>query len=253
MSGSEMAQSQVLVGAAKLPGVRIDRAAYLRDALKRFCTEDEIRRAIDESPAAAGIPREFLDRAANESINSEAGRASALSAAAGLPGLLFLPATVPADAAQYFGHMLRIAQQLAYLYSWPDLFGDDVDEASEGVLTLLVGVMVGIRPAGDAVERVAGLLAEEPSRESITKGLVYPVVAKVAAYLGVEMAKQTFARSISKAVPILGAVVSGGFTLATFLPMARRLKNHLAGLPLANPAHRVISADFEESRPDSPA
>jgi hypothetical protein len=100
--------SAVLVGAANLPGVRINRDTYLRNALARHCSEDEIRRAIEETPAAAGIPLEVLDRAANESIKYETAKASALSAAAGIPGLLFLPATVPADMAQYFGHMLAL-------------------------------------------------------------------------------------------------------------------------------------------------
>ena len=50
---------------------------------------------------------------------------TALSAIAGIPGGFALLATVPADTAQYLGHMLRVAQKLAYLYSWPDLFEED--------------------------------------------------------------------------------------------------------------------------------
>ena len=50
---------------------------------------------------------------------------TALSAIAGIPGGFALLATVPADTAQYLGHMLRVAQKLAYLYRWPDLFEED--------------------------------------------------------------------------------------------------------------------------------
>ena len=244
--------SAVLVGAAKLPGVRISRAAYLRSALARHCSEDEIRRAIDESPAAAGISLEILDRAADESIRYETAKASALSAAAGIPGLLFLPATVPADMAQYFGHMLRIAQKLAYLYSWPDLLaddGDELDDATKGVLTLFVGVMFGTQSANAGVGKVAGLLSEQVVKklpqQALTKGVVYPTVKKVAGYLGVQMTKQTFAKAVSKAVPIVGAVVSGGLTLATYLPMAKRLKKHLSGLELTKP--HIVDAEIVET------
>ncbi|WP_433790104.1 hypothetical protein [Actinoplanes sp. CA-252034] len=243
----------LLVGAARLPGVRIERNAYLRTALKKHCSEGEISRAIEQSPAAAGIPLEVLDKAANESINYEAAKASALSAAAGIPGLLFLPATIPADVAQYFGHMLRIAQKLAYLYSWPDLFdndSDDVDDATKSVLTLFVGVMVGTQSANAAVGKVAGMLSEQAVKklpqQALTKGVIYPAVKKVAGYLGVHMTKQTFARSVSKAIPIIGAVISGGFTLATYLPMAKRLKKHLAGLELSQPGARVVDGDIVE-------
>ncbi len=226
--------------------MRINRAAYLKGALTRHCSEDEIRHAIEETPAAAGIPLEVLDRAANESIRYETAKASALSAAAGIPGLVFMAATVPADMAQYFGHMLRIAQKLAYLYSWPDLFDNDneeIDDATKGMLVLFVGVMFGTQSANAAVGKVAAMLSEQAVKKlpqkALTKGLVYPMVKKVAAHLGQQMTKQTFAKAVSKAVPLVGAAVSGGVTLATYLPMAKRLKKHLAGLELTEPAPRV--------------
>ncbi|MDH6626941.1 hypothetical protein M2271_004764 [Streptomyces sp. LBL] len=242
--------SAVLLAAAKLPGVRIDREAYLRSALARHCSEDDIRRATEETPAAAGIPVEVLDKLANDSIRFETAKVSALSAAAGIPGILALPATVPADVAQYFGHMVRIAQKLAYLYSWPDLFsgeGDDVDDATMGVLTLFFGVMFGTQSANAAVGKVAGMMAEQVAKKlpqkALTQGVVYPIVKKVAAYLGVQMTKQSFAKTLSKAIPLVGAAVSGGLTFATYLPMAKRLKKHLAGLPLAEPSHRVTDSE----------
>jgi hypothetical protein len=242
--------SAVLVTAAKLPGVRVDREAYLRKALARHCSEEQIRRAVEETPAAAGIPLDVLDKAANDSITYEAAKVSTLSAAAGIPGLLFLPATVPADAAQHFGHLLRIAQKLAYLYSWPDLFSHDsdgLDDATEGILTLFFGVMFGTQQANAAVGRVAGMISEQVAKKlpqrALTKGVIYPIVKKVAGYLGVEMTKQSFAKSVSKAIPVVGAVVSGGLTLATFLPMAKRLRKHLSSLELTKPARWVVDAE----------
>ncbi|MFI6929320.1 hypothetical protein [Streptomyces sp. NPDC050287] len=244
--------SAVLVGAAKLPGVRIHREAYLRRTLARYCSEDEIRRAIEETPAAAGISVDVLDRAANDSIRYETAKASALSAAAGIPGFIALPATVPADMAQYFGHMLRISQKLAYLYSWPDLFsdgGDDVDDATMGVLTLFFGVMFGAQSANAAVGKVAGMMAEQVAKKlpqkALTQGVIYPIVKKVAGYIGAEMTKQTFAKSVSKAIPVVGAAVSGGLTFATYRPMAKRLKKHLSSLELTKPTHRGVNVEGE--------
>lgn len=238
--------SAVLLAAAKLPGVRVHREAYLRSALARHCSEDDIRRAIEETPAAAGISVEVLDKVANDSIRYETAKVSALSAAAGIPGVLALPATVPADMAQYFGHMVRIAQKLAYLYNWPDLFsedGDDLDDATMGVLTLFFGVMFGTQSANAAVGKVAGMMSKEVAKKlpqkALTQGVVYPIVKKVAAYLGVQMTKQSFAKTVSKAIPLVGAAVSGGLTFATYLPMAKRLKKHLSSLPLADPSHRA--------------
>ncbi|MEU0061642.1 hypothetical protein [Streptomyces sp. NPDC006334] len=250
VENSESRFFSVLLAAAKLPGVRIDRGAYLRSALARHCSEEDIRRAIDETPAAAGITVEVLDKVANDSIRYETAKVSALSAAAGIPGILALPATIPADTAQYFGHMLRIAQKLAYLYSWPDLFsdeGEEADDATMAVLTLFFGVMFGTQSANAAVGKVAGMMAEQVAKKlpqkALTKGVIYPMVKKVAAYIGVKVTKQSFAKSVSKAVPLVGAAVSGTLTFATYLPMAKRLKKHLAGLPLAQPSHRVMDGE----------
>lgn len=254
-SGSRF--TQTLDAAAKLPGVKINRAAYLRSALKRHCTEDQIRAAIATSPAAAGIPLSGIHEVANTSIAFETSKVSALSAAAGIPGGFGMLASVPADIAQYVGHMLRIAQKLAYIYSWPDLFdGDDdgFDEATEGILTLFVGVMVGVQVAQSGVSKVSAMIAAQVIKklpqQALTKGAIYPIVKKVAGFLGVSMTKRLFASGVAKAVPVVGAVLSGGLTLATFLPMAKKLQKHLASLELTKPDHRGAAGASEVETSD---
>ncbi|MDL5350953.1 EcsC family protein [Microbacterium sp. zg-YB36] len=237
--------AQVLDAAAKLPSVRINRAAYLRTALKRYCTEEQIEQAVTGSPAAAGIPLKVITDVANTSITYETSKVTGLSAIAGIPGGLAMIGTVPADLVQYMGHMLRVSQKLAYIYGWPDLFadeGEELDEATENLLILFVGVMFGVQIAHGAVSKVAGMVAANVAtklpQQALTKGVIYPIVKKVSAYLGVSMTKKLFAGGIAKAVPVLGAVVSGGITLGTFLTMAKRLQRHLVSLELTKPGHR---------------
>ncbi|MFC0248262.1 MULTISPECIES: hypothetical protein [Citricoccus] len=241
--------SQALNAAAKLPGVRIDRAAYLRTALKRHCTEDQLERAIADSPAAAGIPLKIITEAANTSIRHETSKVTGLSALAGVPGGFAMIGTVPADVAQYLGHMLRVSQKLAYIYSWPDLFNgddDEMDEATEGILTLFLGVMLGVQIAQGGVTKAAAMIATQVAKklpqQALTKGVIYPVVKKVAGYLGVRMTTRIFASGVAKAIPVVGAVLSGGLTLGTFLPMAKKLQKHLASLELTKPGHRPEAA-----------
>lgn len=246
IEGSGSKFSQVLDAAAKLPGVRINRAAYLRKALQRHCTQEQIERAIAESPAAAGIPQEVIREAANTSITFETSKVTAISAAAGAPGGFALVGTVPADMVQYTGHMLRVAQKLAYVYSWPDLFegdGDEVDEATESILTLFVGVMFGVTMAQGGLVSVSKMIAAQTVKKlpqkALTKGVIFPIVKKVAGMIGVTMTKKTFASGVAKAIPLVGAVLSGGLTLATFLPMTKRLQKHLASLELTKPGLRT--------------
>lgn len=238
---------RVLDTAAKLPGVRINRGAYLRSALKRHCPDEQIDQAVAQSPAAAGIPLDVITEVANTSIKYETSKATGASALAGIPGGIAVFGAVPADLAQYIGHMLRIAQKLAYIYSWPDLFADavddDIDEATESILTLFIGVMVGVQFAQKGVSKVSAMMAAQVVRElpkrALTKGAVYPIVKNVAGFLGVKMTKKLFASGVAKAVPVVGAVLSGGLTLGTFYPMAKKLQKHLSSLELTKPGHRL--------------
>lgn len=241
---------QVLDLAAKLPGVRVDREAYLRAALKRHCTAEQVDRAVSESPAAAGVSMKVITEVANGSITYETSKVTGISALAGLPGGLAMLGTVPADLVQYVGHMLRVAQKLAYIYSWPDLFdgdGEEIDEATEGILTLFVGVMVGVQVAQGGVSKVATMIAAQVAKklpqQALTKGAIYPIVKKVAGYLGVSMTKKIFASGVAKAIPVVGAILSGGLTLGTFLPMSKKLQKHLASLELTKPGLRTGEHD----------
>jgi len=232
---------KMLRAALELPGVGIDRAAFLRRELSKFCDDDVINEAIAKNPAQAGISNRTIDSIAKACINYETRKVSAISAVAGLPGGLAMIATVPADAAQFFGHVVRILQKLAFLYGWEDIFkknGDGLDDETTNELTLFLGVMFGVNAANTALSRVAGLAAVGVEKmllkQALTKGTIYPIVKKIAAIIGVKMTKATFAKGIGKVIPVVGAAASGVITLAIFKPMATRLKNYLATLPMAN-------------------
>lgn len=213
---------KTLMVAAGLPGVRVDRTAYLRSALRASCSDEEIDRAVTLNPPAAGISIDVLDRAAKSSIGFETTKATAISTAAGIPGGFAMLGTIPADTAQYFAHMIRISQKLAYLYGWPDLFdnnAEELDDATKNVLILFLGVMLGANAATGAVSKLSAMMATQVAKklpaQALTKGLIYPIVKKVATQLGVKMTKSLFANGVAKAIPVVGGVVSGGLTLAT--------------------------------------
>ncbi len=119
------------------------------------------------------------------------------------------------------------------------------------VFILFFGVMVGANAAGGAVNKLAQIIAEQVVKklpqQALTKGVIYPLVKKVAAQLGVSMTKKMFAGGVAKLVPAIGAVLAGGFTLATFAPMSYKLKNHLAGSPLT-----TTEPDPAPQAPDEP-
>ena len=146
-----------LVEVAKLPMVKIDRELFLRKELRNHYSKEVVDLAILHSPAYAGIKTTDIDRIAKNCIIAETRRVTIISAATGIPGGLAMIGTVSVDIMQYLGHLLRILQELIYLYGWQDLNlnESELDEETKNILTLFIGVMFGISGAVKAINGIA--------------------------------------------------------------------------------------------------
>src|SRR5437867_5164589 len=237
--GPEDVWNSVLRTALALPGVKVDRKAFLRRALSKHVTEKVLQTAIDISPAKAGVSRNTIRRIATANIKWHRAGVSALSFVSGLPGGWWIAGTVPADLTQSFWHVLVVLQKLAYLYSWPQLFSKDseLDDETLLILTVFVGAMLGAEPAakvlGDIAERAAAQVFKRLPRETLTKWGLYRLASEVAKRIGIKVTEDSFARYLSRIVPILGGIISGTVTWISFSLMSSRLAAHLESLPLA--------------------
>lgn len=224
---SEVALEAIINNAVQIPGVKVDRQKFLGEC---FAKEDvDTQQIIDLGPIGAGCTREDLARIANKLILVRTSTSSAASFAMGIPGGLAMGLTVPADTLQFFGMSLRLAQELAYLYGAQDLWKDGQidDEIVRGQLILYCGVMFGVSGAAAGVRILSSQLAKTTLKKlpqkALTKTLWYPIVKQVGKLVGVKVTKDTVAKGISKAIPVIGGVVSGGLNFASMLPMAKRL------------------------------
>lgn len=91
------------------------------------------------------------------------------------------------------------------------------------------------RAIGEVAKRLAKHITLSLLKRALTKTVGYSVIRQVAGWIGVQVTKASFARGISRVVPIIGGIASAGVTFETMRPMARRLKEHLQELPLAQP------------------
>lgn len=232
----------VVENAAKLPLVKVERNSFLRKNLCKLCTSTQLESAIREGTLNAGIPVGVLDSAAAAVIRNEALKVTTISAAAGIPGGIAMAATIPVDLVQFYGFILRTAQELAYLYGWKELFaeGTELDAATESQLILFIGVMSGVSAAKSAITKLFGeaakrAVAKKIAAKALTKTWYFPIAKKIAALFGNKLVKSTFANGVAKTVPLLGGAISGGITFAAFQPMANRLKKHLSTLARMTP------------------
>ena len=226
-TNKELALESVITSAIQIPGVKVNRNKFLAEL---FATEDvAIQEVLDHGPISAGISQERISAIANKHILKRTSQSSVASFAAGIPGGLAMAATIPADVMQFFGMALRLAQELSYLYGAEDLWqgGQVDDEKVQNQLLLYCGVMFGVSGAVSGVRvlstQIAKTTLKKLPQKALTKTFWYPMIKQIGKAVGIKVTKSTVAKGVSKAVPILGGVISGGLNFASMMPMAHRL------------------------------
>ena len=247
---SNVSLESVISTAIQIPGVKVNRELFLRERFQKE-PKELVDQIVELGPVDAQISQDTLRKMAKRLISERTLVSTGASFAAGLPGGLAMAATIPADMLQYYGVALRMAQELAYLYGEGDLWnGDFLDnDKVTNQLILYCGVMLGATGAAQAVRVMSSALAKQIMKKlpqkALTKTFYYPVIKTICKFFGVSMTKNVFAKGVSKAVPILGGVVSGGITFATLRPMGQRLADTL------DQAHfSYTEANFQEDWQD---
>ena len=226
----------VITKAMELPLVKINRTEFLTKQFGKLVKSKTMERIISDGTVNAHVKISVLDKMAKEAINFETTKVTAISAAAGIPGGLAMLGTIPADLAQFYAHVFRIAQKLAYIYGWQEISNDD---ATQNRLILFLGVMSGVQAAGKAVMQFAveagPKIGARVAAQPLTKTAWYPILKSVLAAVGIKITKSSVGSFISKAIPVVGGVMSGGLTLVTFKPMAKKLAIFLSKLAQMTP------------------
>lgn len=224
----EFALENVITSAIQIPGVKVDRKKFLAEM---FAGKDvNIQDIIDNGPIQANISQDELARLSAKLIFKRTGESSIASFVAGIPGGFAMAATVPLDILQFFGMALKLAQELSYLYGADDLWTDGQidDEKVKSQLLLYCGVMFGVSGAVSGVRvittQIAKTTLKKLPQKALTKTFWYPMVKQIGKALSIKVTKSTVAKGVSKAIPVLGGVISGGLNFASMMPMANRLQ-----------------------------
>lgn len=233
----------IIVIGLRTPGVNINRANFLQKELYKNHPQDVIDKAIETTPAKAGISKEEIDKIAEEVIKYERNCVSGISAALGMPGGVAMLATIPADVAQYYGYLLRATQKLLYLYGFPEIDteekGQKFDSETINILIICMGVMYGVAGANNALKTMAKALATGVEKKllntALTKTAIYPIVKSIAKWFGKKMTKEIFAGFFEKTIPVVGGIIGGGVTYLSFKPCCDTLKASLEDTLLSNP------------------
>ena len=230
-SAKQLVLEDIITKTIQIPGVKVNRKQFLAE---QFASKaNNLEEILDKGPIEAGIKREDIKLLSKKLILTRTSQSSIASFVAGIPGGLAMAATIPADTLQFFGMTLRLAQELSYLYGAQDLWKDGTidDEKVKNQLILYCGVMFGVSGAVSGVRVLSTQLSKTALKKipqkALTKTFWYPILKKIASFIGVSLTKKTFAQGVSKAVPVIGGVISGGINFASMMPMANKLNDTL--------------------------
>lgn len=231
---------QTINAASQLPIVRVDREEFLR---KQFKDSKYLDSILEHGPQQVLTP-EALRKRAEKIIKDSTTKTSVTSFVAGLPSNPFTAVVAGgADIVQYMGFALNLAQQIAYLFGEDDLYEGNYKELPEEVQIRVIsylGIMFGASGASALianVSKVAGMnLGKKVAQKALTKTAWYPLVKKVGTIIGVNITKKSVGSIITKTIPIIGGVASGGITYFTFKPM---------GTKLADTFEKILNGEFE--------
>lgn len=221
-------------GLLSIPGVKVNRDDFLKQSLAKYTASfDLIEKAVAIGVLNAGFSKSRVDQIAKKIISSSVIDSTKYSFLAGMPGGFAMIATIPADTAQFYAHALILAQKLAYLYGYDDLWDGEAnyDEAKNQML-LFLGVMFGVSGSAATLKVVTANLSNQALKKlpqkALTKTFYYPIIKKIAKILGLSITKQSFAKGVSKVVPVIGGFISGGITYASLNHMGSKLRQALS-------------------------
>lgn len=216
----------------KTPAVKIKREQFLLDTFGDYLTSrQEMALLISEGPTAL-FRIELIDKKAEEIIQDSTMQASALSFISGAPGGLLISMTFYADMLQYFIYLLRLTQQLAYIYGYDNLWdANQLGSEARDTMILFLGILFKVEEAG-CILRLTGVplptkVVSQVPRETISKVVYNRVIRRVLSVVGAWVMHSSMTRRFSQFVPLVSGLVTGGITLATFKPMGQRLQKEL--------------------------
>lgn len=230
----------LLVKAMGFPYIKVNRTTFLMETY--HLSEVDINGRFAEL-----VSLKQMDAAAKEYIAKNVTQSTATAFALGLPGGFAMAATIPADIMQNFAFSLRLAQQMAYIYGFDNLYADnnEMDEKARYTMIAFLGVMFAASGSGTVLRAIAPNVGRYVAKQIMSKPLMktvwYPMLKKITGVVASKaITKKGLQAAATKAVPVIGGVVSAGVNVATMIPMANRLKNELRKYHLSEEEIREI-------------
>ena len=215
-----------------VPGVLIRRDEFLHKELRKYCPQSLIKKAVKYTPLQAGVSKEVIQGITERVIRYESSKAAVLALATGIPNFGLLIAdlgTIAVDIVAYSALVLRVVQQLAYLYGYEEFDFDRENTDAETMNRILTFslIMAGCQGISSVLKEFMETLSEASLKvlpeKPLTKGIIYPAVKQIFRFFGIRLNKTLFAQGVSMLIPFAGGLISGVLTYLMFRWQCRRI------------------------------
>lgn len=126
--------------------------------------------------------------------------------------------TVPADIVQYMAYLIRAAQKLMYLYGIEDI--SNISDNSKSPIIIALAVMLCAEGTNNVLRTLcknyAVRLETKGAEKALAKTAAFKLAKKLCKQLSIKISREGFTKVVSKTIPIVGGVTSGGLTYVTF-------------------------------------
>ncbi len=220
----------------RIPFVKVDKEKYLRGKFEKQLTEEQLRMVLEQRPLFV-LPMDEVKSTAKKEICRHALWVMLLSIVAAIPQsgwLMWLG--IAFDFIQFQLFVFVVLQKLLYLYGCKSLSTreEGLDSSADWILLLISTVMIGkhqlVRMAKSATGMAVKQVIQRFAVRMLTKLMVFNVLRQGAKWFGIVLTKEMVINSMDLIVPALCAIISGLISLWLFLPMTKRLQNHLTQL-----------------------
>jgi hypothetical protein len=202
-------------------------------AMNGFPSVSNIEEFVDQYWRAGNDPEKSI----NTLVNWQTSKAGAAGFIAGLGGLVMLPVTIPVNLATVLFIQFRMILAIARIR------GHDLKSDKMEVLTL--GCLLG-DSAVSALKEVGVIIGKKGTAELIKKIPVEAIIQinQVIGFRLITKAGTRGAVNLSKIIPVVGGLVSGGIDVATTRAIARAAKGIFpaseSGHPLPTSPKRIL-------------
>jgi hypothetical protein len=251
----------------RAPYAKRHRALFSHEQFQGKSSE-ELSRIVNLGPVAAGVSREELNRRAKKLVENGGFMSACGSFVLGLVDRIAKFLTVPVDLVQFFVFTLRIAQELSYLYGEEDWWLEDKvsRESAINMGVVYVGAMLGVSQAEEAIaNRIAHKAGAGRNGRADGAPSLDAASAAITGELSSKLLIPTLIKGFAASVPVVGGVISGGYTAITLIPAGKRLEEILARAafekapepivqekPMATVTEKPISDPHEEREAAKP-